>query len=89
MFHKSMFEDIEELKTITKRLQAIRGEKRKLCPRWIDYNFSSINCWCYCAGPDGKTLNCPEKPENLDMRGISIEEVVNPPGVFPENINGF
>ena len=89
MYHKSIFEDIEELKVITKRLQALRGEKRKLCPRWFDYNFSSINCWCHCAGPEGKTLDCPDKPENLILDGLSKEEAANPPGTFSPNINGF
>ncbi len=36
----------------------------RVCPRWADDTFSSVNCWCHSSRTDdGQTANCPKKPE--------------------------
>lgn len=54
----------EDAEVITRRLRAIRGQSRGICPRWVDASFSSTACWCFEAGPDGKTLPCPTPRPN-------------------------
>ncbi len=62
-YMKSMFETIEALDFMQRRMRAIDGEKGFLeCER---RNGRSVEgCWCYRSGPDGTTLPCP--PESKE-----------------------
>lgn len=49
----------EDAEVISRRLRAIRGQTRGICPKWADVNFSSLECWCHAGGSEGQTLPCP------------------------------
>ncbi len=63
---KSIFETVDDLDFIQRRLGAIRAEKGFYeCARRIGKSVES--CWCYHAGSDGTTLPCP--PESKETTG--------------------
>lgn len=54
----------EDATFILRRVRALRGLARGLCPKWVDCNFSPSACWCHEGSPDGKTLPCPMRPDD-------------------------
>jgi hypothetical protein len=53
----------DDADVISRRLAAIVGQKRGICPRKDNPALPPEKCWCYRAGPDGETLPCPPRPE--------------------------
>ena len=47
----------DDFATIRQRMNALRLQRDGKCA--IREGKPSTDCWCYGAGPDGKTLPCP------------------------------
>ena len=47
----------DDFVTIRQRMTALRLQREGKCA--IREGGSSVDCWCYKAGPDGNTLPCP------------------------------
>jgi hypothetical protein len=57
----------DDFDEIRKRLTIIQGERSGYCA--VRAGLGASTCWCYQAGPDGKSLSCPApviKPEIHD-----------------------
>lgn len=55
----------EDSLEITKRMHLLLMQKLfgGCCPRWIDGNFPTVNCWCYRDRGTGPALDCPKNTE--------------------------
>ena len=52
----------DDFETIRQRMTALRLQRDGKCA--IREGWSSTDCWCYKAGPDGETLPCPPTVED-------------------------
>lgn len=50
---------LDDYEFIGKRAKQIDARKRRICFAHAKLG-GYVECWCFCAGPGGTTLACPE-----------------------------